>query len=117
MVYVGHMESFNFGEEDTKQCGGMELSIEFMANRVFDLATPPANVLPMEGPQTRNRGQGTALRGGGAGVSFFTMPGVGGTSSVADSVNRAWERTTGYQAGSQIGAFEGQHGVLTSRRR
>lgn len=124
MVYVGHMESFSFGEEDTKQHGGLEISIEFVANKVFDLANQVLAIQPMDNPQNaRRQSQGSFLRRGtGNSMSFFSTPTIGGTSSLAQTTNQAWDRAmagadaTALQTGTTSGV-DLESGVLNSRRR
>lgn len=118
MVYVGHMESFSFGEEDTKQHGGLEISIEFVANKVFDLANQVLAIQPMTNPQkARRQSQGSFLRRGtGNSMSFLSVPGIGGTSSLAGTTNQAWQSATGTDAGSTVGVNL-ETGVVDTRRR
>jgi len=49
-IYYGNMESLNFTFEETKNLGGMEFSMEFVANRKLDVSTQWFNVLPMKSP-------------------------------------------------------------------
>jgi len=109
MVYVGHMESFNFTDDETHPHGGLEIAIEFVANKVFDVAEAPGTILPMENPalpQDRNRG---ALSRSGTGnrVSFFSVPGIGGTNPAAQTANRAWQSVAqpSPQPGQTSGVF------------
>lgn len=112
MVYVGHMENFSFTEDEQHPHGGLEISIDFVANRIYDVADTPGEITAMSGPETRTRSRGTLLRGGsGTSASFFTLPGVGGTSPVSGTVNRAWESAAGATAGSSVVA------VSDTRRR
>jgi hypothetical protein len=120
MVYVGHMENFSFGEEEAKQHGGLEITIDFVANKVFDLANPVLAVQPMKSPQNASReSQGSLLRRGtGNSLSFLSIPTIGGTSSLAQTTNQAWDRAV--PPSLQTGATSGvdlDEGVLTSRRR
>lgn len=119
MVYVGHMENFSFSEDEQHPHGGLEVTIDFVANRIYDVADAPGEILPMTGPQSRTRSRGSFLqRGRGTSLSMFTVPGVGGTSSVSGDVNRAWEDASGVTAGSNVGVnSSGQFSVLTTRRR
>lgn len=119
MVYIGHMESFSFGEEETKQHGGLDIQVEFVANKVFDLAPQVGDVLPMQGPNSpQNRNTRGALQrtGRGNSLSFVTTPTVGGDSALAGTVNQAWESATGTQTGAQTGVNL-ETGVITTRRR
>lgn len=97
MVYIGHMESFNFTEDETHPHGGLDISIEFVANKVFDVATPPGNITPMENPGLpRDQNQGALARSGtGNRMSLFSIPGIGGTSPAAQTANQAWQSAAG----------------------
>lgn len=120
MVYVGHMENFSFAEDEQHPHGGLEISIDFVANRIYDVADTPGEIVPMTGPESRTRSRGTLLRGGsGTSVSLFTVPGVGGTSPVSGTVNQAWEKeAAGATAGSNVGVnSSGEYLVLNTRRR
>lgn len=124
MVYVGHMESFNFTDDESHPHGGIELSIEFTANKVYDLADAPGNILPMESPGSpRDRTPGSLSRTGtGNSMSLFSVPGIGGTSSAAGAANQAWQRVaerggvTALGPGSTSGV-DLDTGVLSTRRR
>lgn len=124
MVYVGHMESFNFTEDEQHQHGGLDISIEFVANRIYDLASVPGDVQPMQGPNTPtqrsfNSSSLLAPSGRGRSLSVFRVPSLGGTSAVADPVN-AWvdDRAQGSITGQTVGLNEQpQFSVLASRRR
>lgn len=96
MVYVGHMENFSFQEDEQHQHGGLEISIDFVANRVFDVSDPVGEITPMIGPNVPSQGRGSFLRGGrgNSGLSFFTVPNVGGNNALAQTANQAWERAT-----------------------
>ena len=118
-VYVGHMESFNFTDDEGKPHGGLDVQIEFVANKVFDLAVPSSSIQPMIGPNTpqNSRSRGALQRSGsGNSISFFTVPGVGGTSPLAGAVSNAWESGTGIQTGAQTGV-DLNTGVVSTRRR
>jgi hypothetical protein len=119
MVYVGHMENFSFADDEQHPHGGLEISIDFVANRIYDVADTPGEITAMTGPENRSRPRGTLLRGGsGTSVSFFTVPGVGGTSPVSGTVNQAWESAAGATAGSNVGVnSSGEFAVLNTRRR
>ena len=92
-VYVGHMENFNFTEDEQHQNGGLEITIEFTANKVFDLADSPSSIVPMQAPSNpRNTNQGALSRTGtGSSVSFFSAPSIGGSSPIAAQANQAWQ--------------------------
>lgn len=96
MVYVGHMENFSFQEDEQHQHGNLEITIDFVANRIYDLADPSDEITPMTGPSVPSRSRGSFLRGGNGnnGVSFFTVPNVGGTSPAAQVANQAWANAT-----------------------
>jgi hypothetical protein len=49
-VYYGHIESFNFTQDDEHMHGGVEFSIEFVASAMVDTAQPPYVVTPMKSP-------------------------------------------------------------------
>lgn len=109
MVYVGHMESFNFTDDETHPHGGIDLSIEFVANKVYDVAEAPGTILPMENPGTpQERNQGSLSRSGtGNRLSVFSVPGIGGTSPAAETANQAWQSATqpSPQPGQTSGVF------------
>lgn len=95
MVYIGHMESFNFTDDETHPSGNIEISIEFVANKVYDVAEPPGTITPMQNPNSPQDRQGSLSRSGGASrLSVFTVPGIGGTSPAAATANQAWQRAT-----------------------
>lgn len=119
MVYVGHMESFNFTDEEQKPNGGLEIQMEFVANKVFDLAAQVGVILPMTNPNSpQNGGTRGALQrtGSGNSLSSLTVPGFGGTSPLAGTVNQAWEAGTGVPTGGNT-AVNLETGVVTTRRR
>lgn len=96
MVYVGHMENFSFQEDEQKQHGGLEISVDFVANRVYDVSEPSSDIRPMTNPNKPSRSRGSFLRGGNGnnGLSFFTVPNVGGNSPITQITNEAWARAT-----------------------
>lgn len=49
-IYYGHMESFNFVNDEEHMHGGVEFSIEFVASAMVDTAQPPYGVTPMKSP-------------------------------------------------------------------
>ena len=119
MVYVGHMESFNFSDEEAHPQGGLDISIDFVANKVYDVAPQTGEILPMQGPNVPNDNQRSFLSRSGTGnsLSLFSAPGIGGTSSLAAPAN-AWVEDQGIATGQPTGWNEqGQYAVLTSRRR
>jgi hypothetical protein len=120
MVYVGHMENFSFSEDEQHPHGGLEITIDFVANRIYDVSDPVGEITPMTGPSSRTRSRGSLLQrgSGGTSVSLFTVPGIGGNSSISGNVNQAWEGAAGTTAGSTVGVnSSGEFAVLTTRRR
>jgi hypothetical protein len=114
MVYVGHMENFSFQEDEQHQHGGLEVSIDFVANRIYDVAPPVSEITPMISPTQPSRARGNFLRGGqGNRLSFFSVPGVGGTSPAAGAVNQAWQGATSNNPTTTAGGLE----VSVTRRR
>lgn len=109
MVYVGHMETFSFTDDETHPNGGLDLSIDFVANKVYDVAEAPGTILPMENPRLpRDRNQGSLSRSGtGNRLSVFSVPGIGGTSPAAGTANQAWQSATqpSPQPGQTSGVF------------
>lgn len=88
-VYVGHMDSFSYAEEETLQGGGLKFEIEFTAVRVLDRASPKSSVAPQNAPgsnfynpsasnapSTGSRLSRTFL--GSSGNQILTAPTVGG---------------------------------------
>lgn len=49
-VYYGHMESFNYSYEDTKQLGGIEFQMEFVVSMMVDTHQSVAAVSPLKAP-------------------------------------------------------------------
>ena len=49
-VYYGHMESFNYTYDETKQNGGIEFQMEFVVSLMMDTAPPTSGVRPMRSP-------------------------------------------------------------------
>ena len=128
MVYVGHMESFNFTDDEQHPHGNIEVSVEFTANRVYDLASQPGQINALRSPETPDRrdngGRGFLARTGtGNSVSLFRAPGIGGNSSITTDINRAWVAATDNGAPALTpGAVSGFTGdtpqsVLVTRRR
>lgn len=50
MVYVGHMDSFSYANEEDQQNGGMKFDIDFTAVKVYDVAQPTSSVSPETTP-------------------------------------------------------------------
>jgi len=121
MAYIGHMESFNFTEDEQHPHGNLEISIDFVANRIYDLAGVPGEINPLQGKNVPTRSSGSLLSRTGTGnsLSVFRVPSIGGTSSVATPAN-AWvdDQAQSPVTGRVLG-FDGQgeFSVLTSRRR
>lgn len=53
VVYVGHMSSFEVNFTDEKQ-HSIDFNIEFVVDQMYDAATAPSVVLPMEAPSQAN---------------------------------------------------------------
>lgn len=87
-VYVGHMDSFSFGEEETNQNGGLQVEVAFTAVREFDLAPRVGTPLPMTNPNgATGTPRGTLSRsvpGNAGGSQLFTAPTVGLAGSARD---------------------------------
>ncbi len=49
-IYYGHMESFNFANDEEHMHGGIEFAMEFVASAMVDTAQPPYVVTPMKSP-------------------------------------------------------------------
>lgn len=126
-VYVGHMESLNFTDDDQHQHGNIEVSVDFVANKIYDLASQPGEISPLRAPSNSdpqsNGGRGFLARtGSGSSVSLFRMPGIGGDSSITTDINRAWVRATPEAPALAPGAVSGLTGdntqsILFTRRR
>ena len=113
MVYVGHMESFSFTDEETKQHGGIEVSLDFVANKIYDVAPAGGDVVPMTRPNSPIRGNILSRSNGGrTSVSFFTAPTIGGNSSVLSEIPQPW-------AGRSLNTITGTEPpeTITTRRR
>lgn len=83
-VWVGHMDSFSFGEEETAVHGGVSVEVEFTAVREYDTASVPGALGPMINPNGDvggSRRMFTGARGGG--VGFGTAPAIGFSSRSA----------------------------------
>lgn len=113
MVYVGHMETFSFTDDETHPNGGLDISIDFVANKVYDVAEAPGTILPMENPRLpRDRNRGSLSRSGtGNRLSVFSVPGIGGTSPAAETANQAWQQV------AETPVVDLDTGVVTTRRR
>lgn len=89
-VYVGHMDSFSYAEEETLQNGGLKFSIDFTAVRVYDTAPQRVALAPQNAPGSNfyNSSAATAPAPGsrisrtfrGSQTQFFTAPTVGGNT-------------------------------------
>lgn len=111
-TYVGHFDTFNLGEDESQQNGGLQFDMDFTAIRIFDHAQPSYVVSPMTSPSnpfsTSGVGRGTISRSGSQGsAQFLTAPtiGVSGTQTPP----QPW-------AGSSV-TSSGLSPVITSRRR
>lgn len=84
-VYVGHMDTFSFGEEETNANGGVQFQMDFVAVREYDLAEVPAAVNPMAqptNPLSQRGGRGTLSRTGTQqSFQVFTAPTIGFSGS------------------------------------
>jgi hypothetical protein len=85
-VYVGHIESFEFSFTDENQ-PRMEWSMEFTVDEMYDTATSPAVVLPMEAPQPNPAYPGRIAGRGGNSLSA--------ADAVLSSNGTAWLGITG----------------------
>lgn len=83
-VWVGHMDSFSFGEEETTVHGGVTVEVEFTAVREYDTASVPGAITSLTNPNGdagSARRMFTGARGGG--VSFGSAPTIGFSSREA----------------------------------
>jgi hypothetical protein len=112
-VYVGHMDSFSYSEEDTQQNGGLKFDIEFTAVRVYDVAQPQSSIAPENSPSNfYNPASGVSpssgsrlsrtFRGSGP-TQFLTAPTVGGAPA------QPW-------SGAAAGTPSATGSVITTRR-
>jgi len=86
-VYVGHMDSFSYSEEETLQGGGMKFEIEFTAVKMFDVAESKVSLTPLNSPNNAynpsaavTASQGSRLSRtflGSGGTQLLTAPTVG----------------------------------------
>lgn len=87
-VYVGHMESFSYTEEETLQNGGLKFDIDFTAVRVYDLAPQRVSIAPQNAPgstfynpsaaNSPSPGSRLSRTFLGSSTQIFTAPTVGG---------------------------------------
>lgn len=120
MVYVGHMDSFSYSEEETTQNGGLKFDIEFTAIKVYDVAQSKMSLSPEKSPSnfynpsaSSSPSSGSRLSrtftGSGADSSqFFTAPTIGlpGGQSPA----QPW-------SGTAVGVGTSTGRVVNTRRR
>ena len=94
-IYYGHLESFNWAEDESNQLGGVVFDMEFVVSMVVDTTEPSYNVSPMKSPTPNTDDQryvGAPNEGyNGPGV-FNPLEGfdgsiVGGTQSGLSSVS------------------------------
>ncbi len=109
-TYVGHMDTFSFGEEESQQHGGLEISVDFTAIKEFDFAPQVSVVSPMTRPDSLYRGVsgGSLNRSGRGGSQFFTAPTIGIESQQAPA--QPW-------AGAAVTTAGVQPATVSSRRR
>jgi hypothetical protein len=114
-VYVGHMDSFSYAEEETLQGGGLKFDFEFTAVRVFDFASQRSSIAPENAPGSNfyNPSASNAPSSGsrlsrtftGSGpTQFFTAPTVGGSTPA-----QPW-------SGAAVSTPTATGSVITSRR-
>jgi hypothetical protein len=87
-VYVGHMDSFSFSEEETQQNGGLQFEFDFTAIREYDFATRAHAPTPMDTPsgfRSAGRSRRTLVRDPSSRdrLQVFTAPTVGFDSELA----------------------------------
>jgi len=112
-VYVGHMDSFSYSEEETIQNGGIKFDIEFTAVKVYDVAQPKSSISPENSPSNfYNPSSGFSPSGGsrlsrtflGTGpTTFLTAPTIGGAPA------QPW-------SGAAVGLPSETGSVITTRR-
>jgi hypothetical protein len=112
-VYVGHMDSFSYSEEETLQNGGLKFEIEFTAIKVFDVAQSKMSISPenspsnfynpsaASSPSTGSRLSRTLL--GSGPTQFLTAPTIGGVPA------QPW-------SGAAVGLRSETGSVITTRR-
>lgn len=119
MVYVGHMDSFSYAEEETTQNGGLKFDIDFTAIKVYDVAQPKMSISPENSPSnfynpsaSSSPSSGSRLSrtftGGSGSSQFFTAPTIGlpGGQSPA----QPW-------SGTAVGVGTSTGRVVNTRRR
>lgn len=90
-VYVGHMDSFSYSEEETLPGGGLKFEFDFTAVKVYDQAPQRMSIAPENAPGSTfyNPSAANAPSSGsrlsrtftGSGpTQFFTAPTVGGST-------------------------------------
>jgi len=113
-VYVGHMDSFSYAEEETLQGGGLKFEIEFTAIKVYDVASQKVSVAPMKSPSSSfYNPSGANAPGPGSRLSrtflasstqFVTAPTIGGSTPA-----QPW-------TGAAVGASQETGDVIFTRR-
>lgn len=118
MVYVGHMDSFSYTEEDANEHGGFKFDIDFTAVKVYDVAQPKMSISPENSPSnfynpsaSSSPGEGSRLSrtfmgsgsSSGSGIQWFTAPTIGGAPA------QPW-------SGSAVQTPIGTGNVITTRR-
>jgi len=113
-VYVGHMDSFSYSEEETLQNGGLKFEIEFVAIRTYDQAGQRVSISPENAPgsnfynpsASNSPSPGSRLSRTFLGSSnqIFTAPTVGGSTPA-----QPW-------SGATVGVSPTTGTVVTSRR-
>jgi hypothetical protein len=119
-VYVGHMDSFSYGEEEAGQNGGMKFEIDFTAIKVFDNSQASSSITPLRAPGSnfynpsaaRSPAAGSRLsrtfQGNGE-SRFFTAPTIGLPGSAGRTPAQPW-------AGATVGVSSETGEVVTTRR-
>jgi hypothetical protein len=112
-VYVGHMDSFSYSEEETTQNGGLKFDIDFTAIKVYDTAQPKMSISPenspgnfynpsaSSSPSSESRLSRTML--GSGSTQLLSAPTIGGAPA------QPW-------AGATVGLPSSTGSVITSRR-
>lgn len=112
-VYVGHMDSFSYSEDESLQNGGLKFDIEFTAIKVYDVAQPKSSIAPENtpsnfynpssafSPSSGSRLSRTFL--GSGPTQFFTAPTIGGVPA------QPW-------SGAAVGLPSETGSVITTRR-
>jgi len=113
-VYVGHMDSFSYSEEETLQGGGLKFDIEFTAVKVYDVASQRISISPENAPgldfynpsASNSPGSGSRLSRtflGSGPTQFLTAPTIGGVPA------QPW-------AGAAVGTSPQTGDVIVTRR-